>query len=208
MTLRTGSATRGAALLAMAAAIIVAAIAPVRTARAHSDYDRSSPGAGAVVAEAPERLDVWFTQELFRREGANTLIVTGPGGERADSGDIVIDDADRTRMSVGLLPGLPPGEYTVAWASLSAVDGDTAGGTFAFTIDPAATPAPATATPAASATAAPAAATGTASPPPAAGGDGDGFPWWALIALGAIAAAGGIGAWALLTAPSGDETGP
>ncbi len=208
MTLRTTSAPRGLSVLAMAAAIIAAAIAPVRTAHAHADYDRSSPGAGTVIAAAPERLDVWFTQALFRREGANTLIVTGPGGERADSGDVVIDDADRTRMSVGLPPDLPPGEYTVAWTSLSAVDGDTAEGTFAFTIDPAATPPPATATPAASATAAPAAATGTASPPPAAGGDGDGFPWWALIALGAIAAAGGIGAWTLLTAPTSDETGP
>ena len=52
--------------------------------RAHADYDRSDPPAGAVIPEPPAEVNVWFTQELFRREGANNLEVFGPDGEQVD----------------------------------------------------------------------------------------------------------------------------
>jgi methionine-rich copper-binding protein CopC len=103
---------------------------------AHADYARSEPGAGAVVAEAPARVDVWFTQDMFRRQGENWLHVAGPDGAEATAGEAVIDDDDRRHLWVELLPNLPAGEYTVTWHTLSAEDGDDEEGTFTFTVDP------------------------------------------------------------------------
>lgn len=186
-------------LMAAAAAISLAAPSVVL---AHAEYDRSNPPSDAPVPEAPERLDVWFTQELFRREGANALEVTNEAGERVDADDLLIDDADRRHASVGLPPDLPAGTYTVFWRTLSATDGDAAEGTFEFTIDPAAAPATPTASPEATSTGAvtPTAvdSPGTATPAEdSVGSGGAAFPWWALIAGLGIAAAGVASAWAI-----------
>ena len=105
-------------------------------ARAHAEYERSDPPANAVIPEAPSEVHVWFTQELFRREGANTLEVFGPDGAQVDQGDARIDDDDRAYMIVSLQPNLPAGLYTVRWRTLSADDGDDDNGEFSFTVDP------------------------------------------------------------------------
>ncbi len=107
---------------------------------AHADYERSEPPAGATIPQAPDEVHVWFTQELFRRAGANPLEVIGPGGTRVDKEDARIDDDDRAHMIVSLQAGLPAGTYTVRWRTLSAEDGDTESGEFNFTVDPAAVP--------------------------------------------------------------------
>jgi len=162
---------------------------------AHAEYERSEPGAGSTV-RAPERLDVWFSQELFRREGENALEVFGPDGARVDIGAPVLDDADRTHLSVELAPGLAPGAYTVRWRTLSATDGDPGEGEFTFTVDqaaPEATP-PAMASPGAAST------VEVTPPAPAASsrsGSGE-FPWWALGAAGAIVFSGSIVALTIL----------
>lgn len=105
---------------------------------AHAEYARSEPAADAVIAEAPAEVHVWFTQELFRREGANNLEVTGPDGTRVDQGDARIDDDDRTHLLVSLQPELPPGRYIVRWQALSIEDGHEGEGEFVFTVDPSA----------------------------------------------------------------------
>jgi len=112
-------------------------------ASAHAEYDHSAPQDGAVLAQSPAEVHVWFTEELFRREGANTLAVFGPSGTQVDQGDARIDDDDRTRMLVSLNPGLPDGQYTVRWQSLSLDDGDEDSGEFSFTIGLVAAAAPA-----------------------------------------------------------------
>ena len=101
---------------------------------AHADYDRSVPAAAEVVLQAPQQVQVWFTQELFRREGQNSLEVYGPDEQRVDLDDFAIDDDDRKLMTVSLPPDLANGVYTVRWRSLSAGDGDDADGEFQFTI--------------------------------------------------------------------------
>jgi methionine-rich copper-binding protein CopC len=120
-----------AGLLALAVALSV-----VGAARAHADYARSEPGAGAVVATPPPQVDIWFTQDMFRRAGANWIRVTGPDGTEVQVGEAAIDDDDRRHLSIALQPGLAPGEYTVAWHTLSAEDGDDDEDTFTFTLDP------------------------------------------------------------------------
>lgn len=184
-------------VVGLMAALAAISLASPRHVAAHADFLRSDPPAGEAVRSAPERLTVWFTQELFRRAGANVLEVTGPGGERVELDDVVVDEVDRTQMSVGLKPDLPAGEYSVAWTTLSAVDGDTHEGSFTFTIDPEApapSPAPEVVTPVATTTADPSPTPATALPYPDEPGT---FPWWAVIAAAGMAAAGLAGAWAL-----------
>lgn len=121
---------------ALAFAVLIGGAAWVGTVHAHAAYLRSMPGAGAVVATAPVAVEIWFTQDLFRRAGENWITVTGPDGAEAHTGAAVIDDDDRRHMTVGLAADLPLGVYTVAWGTLSAEDGDNEAGTFTFTLDP------------------------------------------------------------------------
>jgi methionine-rich copper-binding protein CopC len=164
------------------------------TAYAHAAYARSEPGAGAVVSAAPTQVEIWFTQDLFRRQGENWINVTGPEGAVVHVGEAQIDDDDRRHMRVTLRADLAPGEYRVVWHSLSAEDGDEDDGDFTFTFDPQAqitsTPmaenSPAAATPTLAAMVTPPAPTTTAVP----GGDtgcGAGLALafgWAALGMG------------------------
>ena len=103
---------------------------------AHSEYERSEPAAEAVLPAAPAEVHIWFSQELFRRTGANVIEVIGPAGSRVDQGETRIDDDDRTHLMVSLRPGLPAALYTVRWRNLSVDDGHEGSGEFSFTVTP------------------------------------------------------------------------
>jgi methionine-rich copper-binding protein CopC len=103
-------------------------------AAAHADYERSEPPAGAVVTTAPAEVRIYFTQDLFRRQGMNGIEVYDADGVRVDQDDPAIDDDNRRLMQVTLQPDLPDGLYTVRWFSLSAEDGHEGEGEFTFTV--------------------------------------------------------------------------
>ena len=131
------AAARGVAAIA---ALASAALMPAGEAAAHAAYASSEPAFGAVLERAPERISLTFSQELFRREGANAIEWAaadgGEGGEFADAGEVEIGNADRRTMSVAL-PADGRGEwgegrFVVRWRNLSADDGDADGGEFPF----------------------------------------------------------------------------
>ncbi len=105
-------------------------------AHAHSAYVRSNPGADAVIASAPAKVEIWFSQELFRRKGENVIHVSGPDGQEVSTGETTIDDEDRTHIWVELSPNLPAGKYLVEWKNISVEDGHSTEGSFNFSIDP------------------------------------------------------------------------
>lgn len=115
---------------------LVGSLLLVGTAYAHAAYVRSSPGADAVIAMPPTRVDIWFAQELFRRKGENTISVTAPDDQKVSVGDTVIDDDDRKHVWVNLKPDLAAGVYQVVWKNVSLEDGHPTEGSFSFTIDP------------------------------------------------------------------------
>ena len=105
------------------------------TAHAHSAYVHSNPGADAVIATSLTKVEIWFSQELFRRKGENVIHVSGPDGREVSSGETQIDDDDRTHIWVELNPNLPAGKYLVEWKNISVEDGHSTEGSFNFSID-------------------------------------------------------------------------
>ena len=136
-------ARRGRITAAVLAAIVLAALAPWSggppRAFAHANYERSEPGFAAELAESPERIDIWFSQQLFRQQGANTFTLTEAGGGAIAAGELTLDSEDRHHAFAVLDAALAEGRYFVDWTNLSADDGDTAGGRFVFYVGRAAT---------------------------------------------------------------------
>ncbi|MFE7129773.1 copper resistance protein CopC [Streptomyces sp. NPDC057638] len=119
------------AVLLMVAALgtLLATAGP---AAAHATLTGSDPADGAVVATAPQRVTLTFSEPMSM--GKDSIRVLEPSGERADAA--TVSDLSRTgtaSYAVGLLPGLPDGTYTVAWKAISA-DSHPIAGAFTFSI--------------------------------------------------------------------------
>ena len=132
---RAAATARGVATIA---ALTLAALMPGEDAAAHAAYAASEPAFGAVLERAPERVSLTFSQELFRREGANAIEWAaadgGGAGDFSDAGEVSISNADRRTMSVALPAGggWSEGRFVVRWRNLSADDGDADDGEFPF----------------------------------------------------------------------------
>ncbi len=120
------------ALLLGAAACWLAA----PNASAHAAYESSSPVFAEVLPDSPTAISIRFTQELFRRAGANALRLQGADTDGAvwerDLPPPHIDNKDRRVMRVSLDIELSPGRYLVSWINLSAEDGDADAGAYPF----------------------------------------------------------------------------
>jgi len=98
-------------------------------ADAHANYLRSDPAPNAQLAAAPARVLVGFSEKFLPAQSGLALI--------ASDGRTIANKAQPTTDPTELTLALPPladGVYTVAWNTVSAVDGDSAKGYFAFTI--------------------------------------------------------------------------
>lgn len=133
-TARHKTRASSAALLAVAVlGSLCAALAVAAPAAAHAAYASSAPAFGEVLETAPDQIELHFTQQLFRREGANQLrIERAADGAAISLGDVVIDNTDRAAMRADVLGPLLPGRYLVSWQNLSADDGDTDSGVYPF----------------------------------------------------------------------------
>jgi hypothetical protein len=97
---------------------------------AHAYLVRSSPAARAVVARAPERVQLWFNERL--EPAYSRVSVWSQHGQRVDAGDVQVTPVEPTRLSVGV-PPLAAGGYTVKYRVLS-VDGHVVEAEFVFTV--------------------------------------------------------------------------
>ena len=104
---------------------------------AHAAYQSSSPSFGEVLTQSPSEISVRFTQELFRRAGANSLTLQQVRGDVVDEWDLPepeIGNEDRHVMRLIVDVELSPGRYVVSWTNLSAEDGDSDSGSYPFYI--------------------------------------------------------------------------
>ena len=107
--------------------LLVLFIFPAGGVRAHANLERSEPGAGAQLAEAPPEIRLFFTEPLesqfSRIELRNTL------GGAVDVPPAQLDPDDVQQLV--LVPGdLADGLYTVAWRVVSQTDGHLTQGSF------------------------------------------------------------------------------
>ncbi|TAK62762.1 MAG: copper resistance protein CopC [Dehalococcoidia bacterium] len=121
---------RGLAVIgvAMAAAVVAAP----QLASAHARYKSSAPGKSEVVQQAPAQVEITFTEEIQKIAGSYSMTVTDSKDAIASTGPAVINEQDRSKMSVALPDTLPPGRYVVHYSNVSDADGDPFDGAFAF----------------------------------------------------------------------------
>lgn len=104
----------------------------------HASLRASEPSGGAAVEEAPEQVTITFTESPDT--SLTSVRVTGASGSFED-GPPRLAEGDDLTVVVDLKP-LPQGSYTVAWRTVSRVDGHASAGAFAFGVgeppDPAA----------------------------------------------------------------------
>lgn len=93
---------------------------------AHATYVRSDPASGGQLA-TPGRIRVLFTEDVDA--GFSEMQVLDAARRRVDLNDTRAVPGDPKSLTVSV-PQLADGTYTVAWKTLSAVDGHTARGIF------------------------------------------------------------------------------
>jgi methionine-rich copper-binding protein CopC len=119
-------------LAASSVAVLAAIVAMPNLASAHARYKSSIPGKGEVVSVAPEQVEITFTEDIQKVSGSYSMAVSDSSGAIASTGPAVIDEQDRSKMSVPVASNLPPGRYVVHWSNVSDGDGDPLSGEFAF----------------------------------------------------------------------------
>jgi copper resistance protein C len=115
--------------LALAVALLPSVLA-VPPALAHAVLVRSSPPHRAVLAQAPERVDLWFNERL--EAAYSTASVWSEAGSQVDARDVAVASDDPRRLSVSLATRVP-GRYTVKYRVLS-VDGHVVDSLIIFTV--------------------------------------------------------------------------
>ena len=130
MTIRTTLSAMLAGAAVLAATFLAAA--PVL---AHARYKSSTPGKGEVLAASPARVEITFTQQLQKISGTYGIEVNRDRGAAVTSGPAVLDETDRSKLSVPLQADLQPGRYVVHWKNVSDADGDPATGALSFYVN-------------------------------------------------------------------------
>ena len=100
-------------------------------ALAHGNLIKSEPEDQQVLATAPTRVVLWFSEPI--EENFSDIQVLNPVGERVDIGGAALVPTEPTAMTLAL-PPLTDGTYVVAWNNLSSIDGHRVFGSFGFAV--------------------------------------------------------------------------
>jgi copper transport protein len=125
-TLAIGARMALATLLAAAAGLLAPAFA-----FAHADLASSVPMADSTVARAPQRIVLRFTEQPDPRLSKASLL-NAAGRPVPGASPLEAVPGHPLSLQIVLSRPLPKGVYTVDWFSVSAVDGHTVPGAFAF----------------------------------------------------------------------------
>jgi copper transport protein len=98
---------------------------------AHALLVRSNPSSNAVLEKPPVQVELFFSEAVEQQ--LSTIRVIDSSNTAVDAGDVRVDPANPTRMTVSLR-SIPDGVYTVAWKAVSAVDGHQSTGSFPFAV--------------------------------------------------------------------------
>ena len=118
-------------LITLLCSVLYSAVTRVGSVSAHAVLLRSNPQANAVLDRSPAQVELFFSEPL--EPNLSSISVIDSNLLAVDAGDVRVDAADPTRMTV-TLHVLPDGVYTVSWKALSAIDGHQTVGTYPFAV--------------------------------------------------------------------------
>ncbi len=101
---------------------------------AHANLERAEPTPGTALDQAPRELRLFFSEPVDA--SFSRVQMLNDRKEQVDRGDSHVAPNDPRAMIVSVSDGLPNGVYTVAWRTLSAVDGHTVQGAYALIVGP------------------------------------------------------------------------
>ena len=114
--------------VAVLAAVLLAWVALPVTAWAHANLERAEPGPGSALDQPPRQLQLFFSEAVDSSFSRVQLL--NAQRDAVDRADSHVAPNDPRSLVVSLPDQLPNGVYTVAWRTLSAVDGHTVNGAF------------------------------------------------------------------------------
>ena len=109
--------------------LLAGAFALAAPASAHAEFTGSTPRDGARLAKAPTSVTIRFDDAVV----PSFIHVTGPSGQRVDTGAVTHPGGNDDFVSVALKPRLPNGTY-VAEYRIVADDGHPVGGEISFVV--------------------------------------------------------------------------
>ncbi|HEY3061316.1 MAG TPA: CopD family protein [Chloroflexota bacterium] len=101
---------------------------------AHANLERAEPVPGTALDQAPRELRLFFSEPVDA--SFSRVQVLNDRKEQVDRGDSRVAPNDPRAMIVSVSDGLPNGVFTVAWRTLSAVDGHTVQGAYPLIVGP------------------------------------------------------------------------
>ncbi len=116
-------------LAAVVAIILGGALASPRGVAAHALLQSSDPAAGSTVAAAPAIVTLTFGEQPDPKLSSVRILDTSGRDVAAGTATAVPDKPLVLTIALG---AVPEGVYTVAWRTVSVVDGHTTAGSFAF----------------------------------------------------------------------------
>jgi copper transport protein len=111
--------------------VLTLAWSGVTPVQAHSMLVRSIPDANASLAQAPGRVELFFSETVDAK--LSRINVLDGKGRPVQAGSVQADPADAMHLSVALQP-VGDGVYCVAWTAVSATDGHETSGSFPFAV--------------------------------------------------------------------------
>ncbi|MGP4114208.1 copper resistance CopC/CopD family protein [Streptomyces sp. 4N509B] len=122
-----------AAALATAATAFALLLVAAPPAAAHASLTGTSPESGEVVATAPDRVTLTFSEPVSVPDDG--IRVLDPDGRPVHTGQPtdLADETDAARYGVSLRADVPDGTYVVAWQAVSA-DSHPISGAFTFAV--------------------------------------------------------------------------
>ena len=165
----------------------VAVVATATPAFAHAELTGSSPAQNASLAEAPQQVQLTFSEAVTLPD--NPVTVAGPEGASWTAGTASIAGAV---VTVPVTPSGPAGAYTLTYNVVSD-DGDPISGTVQFTLTTAVPGGTTTTTTSAPAASNPPTTSTTSTPAAASSSDaGGGVPVWVWILAAVVVVVGGL----------------
>lgn len=115
----------------------VSGVVAASAANLHLALEKSLPAEDAVLAEAPEEIRLFFSQEP--QTAGTSLRLMAADSTRVATGDLKASADDPSVFAAPVTGAMPDGLYTVVWRAM-AMDGHVVRGEFSFTVAAAAPP--------------------------------------------------------------------